>query len=145
MLVKCVVSSGSAWITLSICISFTLLFCFDNFVNWHSLSSWIGFEVVNILVSQRSSFFFRNVVEFRTFTWTTFAFTGVLSEQCSNDIFFSFPSSLKRPISPVREEIWLWRLQRSYSRCPFSFVSLRSCCFTSRRIACFSCILTALS
>ena len=35
--------------------------------------------------------YFRNVVEFRTFTWTaTIAFTGVSSEQCSNDIVFFF-------------------------------------------------------
>ena len=48
VLVKCVVSSGSAWITLSTCTSFTLLLCFANFVNWRSL--------VDIQVSQRSSF-----------------------------------------------------------------------------------------
>ena len=56
VLVKCVVSSGSASITLSIYVSFTLLFCFANFVNWRSLSGWMGFEVADIQVSQRSSF-----------------------------------------------------------------------------------------
>ena len=48
VLVKCVGSSGSAWITLSTCTSFTLFLCFANFVNWRSL--------VDIQVSRRSSF-----------------------------------------------------------------------------------------
>ena len=57
VLVKCVVSSGSVSITLSIYISFTLLFCFANFVNWRSLSGWMGFEVVDVQVSQPTSLF----------------------------------------------------------------------------------------
>ena len=56
VLVKCVLSSGHALITLSTCISFTLLFCPANFVNWLSLSDLMGFEVVDRQVSQRSSF-----------------------------------------------------------------------------------------
>ena len=56
VLVKCVVSSGSAWITLSTCTSFALLLCFTNFANLRSLSDWMGFEVVDIKVSWRSSF-----------------------------------------------------------------------------------------
>ena len=107
VLIKCVFSSGCAWTTLSICISFTLLFCFANFVNWRSLSDWMGFEVVHIQVSRGSSFFFRNVVEFQTFTLAaTFAFTRVSSGQRSNDIVsVSFTSSLKKSISLLSEEV----------------------------------------
>ena len=49
-------SSGSGWITLSTCTSFTLVLCLTNFVNWCSLSDWMRFEVVDIQVSRRSSF-----------------------------------------------------------------------------------------
>ena len=87
VLVKCVFSSGCTWITLSICISFTLLFCFANFVNWHSLTDWIGFEVMGIQVLRRS--FFQESCQVSDFHMDCyFAFTGVSSEQCSNDIVF---------------------------------------------------------
>ena len=105
-----------SWIALSICISFILLFCFANFVNWPSLLDWMRFEAVDIQVS-RNSFFFRNFVEFQTLTWTaTFGFIGVVSEQCSKDIVFPFISCLKKQISLLGEEIWLRILQRISSR-----------------------------
>ena len=56
VLIKCILSCGCAWITLSIGIPFTLLFCLANFVNWHSLSDWMGFEEVDIQVSVFSFF-----------------------------------------------------------------------------------------
>ena len=56
VLVKCVLYSGCAWITLSIFVSFTLFFCFGNFVNWLSLPDWIGFEALDIQAWRRSSF-----------------------------------------------------------------------------------------
>ena len=61
LLIKCVVSSRCAWLfnSLSICICFTLLFCFANFVNWRSLSDWMEFDVVDIQIWRRSSFFFQ--------------------------------------------------------------------------------------
>ena len=43
-LVKCVVSSGCCWITLSICISFGLLFRFANFVSWQLLLTGWGLD-----------------------------------------------------------------------------------------------------
>ena len=144
--VKCVVSSGSAWISLSTCTSFTLLFCFANFANWSSLSDWMGFEVVDIQVSRRSSFISETLSSFGLshgllpLHSQEFRLSSVLMT-----LFFSFTYSLKKPISLLSEEIWLWSLRRNSSRCPFSFVSLGSCCFTLRRIACFSCILAASS
>ena len=141
-LVKCVVLSGCAWKTLSIFWSFALLFWFANFVNWRLLSDYYGIWS-NGYTSIAT--FFRNFVEFRTFTWTaTFAFTELRLSSVLMTLFFPFTSSLKKLISLLSEEISLWRLQRSSSRCPFSFMSLGSCCFTSRRMACFSCILAAL-
>ena len=56
VLVKCVGSSRSAWITLSTCTSFALLLCFTNFANLRSSSDWMGFEVMDIQVSWCSSF-----------------------------------------------------------------------------------------
>ena len=56
VLVILVVSSECAWIALSICTSFTLLFCFTNFVNWRLLSDWMEFEVVDIQVLRRYFF-----------------------------------------------------------------------------------------
>ena len=128
--------------TLSACTSFTLLFCFANFVNWQLLSDLMGFEVVNIQVSRRSSFISEmlSIFELSHGLLLEFRLSSVLMT-----LFFSFTSSLKKPISLLNEEIWLWRLRRSWSRCPFSFVSLGSCCFTFRRIAYFSCILAASS
>ena len=98
VLVKRFVLFGCAWITLSICISFILLFCFANFVSWSSLLDWMRFEAVDIQVS-RNSFFFRNFVEFQTLKWTAnFGFIGVVSEQCSKDIVFLFISCFKKQI-----------------------------------------------
>ena len=145
-LVKCVVSSGSASITLSTCTSFTLLFCFANFVNWWLLSDWMEFEVVNIQVSRCSSFTSEMLSSFGVSHGLLLLHSQEFrSSSVLMTLFFSFTSSLKKPISLLSEEIWLWRLRRSSSRCPFSFVSLGICCFTSRRIACFSCILAASS
>ena len=144
VLVKCVVSSGSTWIALSTFTSFALLLGFANFVNWCSLSDWMGFEVVDIQVSRRSSFIPEIV--------SSFGLSHGLLLLHSHEfrlgsvlmiLIFSFSSFLKKPISLLIQEIWLWRLRRSLSSCPFSFVSLGSCCFTSCRIACFSCILAA--
>ena len=146
LLVKCVVSSGCAWIILSICISFTLLFSLANFVNWGSLSDRTEFEVVDIQGSRRSSFFSEML--------SSFGLSHELPLLHSQEsrlssvlmtLLFSFTSSLKKPISLLSEEIWLWRLRKISWRCPFSFVSLGSCCFTFRRMACFSCISAALS
>ena len=146
VLVKCVISSGTSWITLSTCTSFTLLLYFANFVNWRSLSDWMGFEVVDIQASQRSSFISE--------MWPSFGRSHGLLPLHSQEfrlssalmtLLFSFTFSLKKPISLLSEEIWLWRLGSSSSRCPFSFVSLESCSFTLRRVACFSCILAASS
>ena len=57
VLVILVVSSECAWIALSICTSFTLLFYFTNFVSWRLLSDWMEFEVVDIQVLRRYLFF----------------------------------------------------------------------------------------
>ena len=57
VLTKCIVSSGYTWKTLSICISFALLFCFANFLDWQFLFYWIRFGVMDIEVSWHSSFF----------------------------------------------------------------------------------------
>ena len=92
VLVKCVVSSGSAWITLSTCTSFALLLCFANFVNWRSL--------VDIQVSRRSSFISE--------MFSSFGFSHGLLPLHSQEfrlssvlmtLFFSFTSSLKKPTS----------------------------------------------
>ena len=64
VLVKCVLSSGCAWITLSVCISFALLFGFANFVNWRLLSDWMGLGVMDIQVSRRSSFLSKILLTF---------------------------------------------------------------------------------
>ena len=139
-------SSGSGWITLSTCTSFTLILCLANFVNWRSLSDWMRFEVVDIQVSRRSSFISEMLSSFGLshrllpLHSQEFRLSSVLMT-----LFFSFTSSLKKSISLSSEEIWFWRLRRKSSRCYFSFVSLGSCCFTSCIIACFSCILAALS
>ena len=87
ILIKCFVSSRCAWKSLSICISFTLLFCLANFVKWWLLFYWMGFGVMDIEVSQGSSFFqkFCRVLDFHMDC--NFAFTGAVCEQCSNDIF----------------------------------------------------------
>ena len=65
VLVKCVLSSGCAWITLSICVSFTLPFCLANFVICRSVFDSVGFEVVDIQVLQRSSYFSEMLPSFR--------------------------------------------------------------------------------
>ena len=92
VLVKCVVSSGSAWITLSTCTSFALLLCFANFVNWRSL--------VDIQVSRSSSFISE--------MFSSFGFSHGLLPLHSQEfrlssvlmtLFFSFTSSLKKPTS----------------------------------------------
>ena len=64
VLVKRFVLFGCTWITLSICISFILLFCFANFVNWPSLLDWMRFEAVDIQVP-RNSFFLEVLLSFR--------------------------------------------------------------------------------
>ena len=92
VLVIYVISSRRSSITLSICTtSFTLFFYFANFVNCWLLSNLMRCIAIDTKVLRRSSFLFRNFVEFRTFTWTaTFTFTRVASEQCSSDIAFLF-------------------------------------------------------
>ena len=146
LLVKCVVSSGMCFknpINLSI---FCSAFFFANFVNWRLWSDWMGFGVMGIQVSQLSSFFFFSEILSR------FGLSHGLLLLHSPELrlssvlmalFFPFNSSLKKSISLLSEEVWLWRLRKSSSRCPFSFASLASCCFISRRMACFSCILAA--
>ena len=120
VLVECVVSFGSASITLSTCTSFTLLLCFANFINWLSLSYWMGFEIVDIQVSRRSSFISEMLSSFGLshgllpLHSQKFRLSSVLMT-----LFLSFTSSLKKPISLLSEEIWLWRRQRNSSRCPF--------------------------
>ena len=64
VLVILVVSSGCALIALSICTSFTLLFCFTNFVNWRLLSDWMEFEVVDIQVLRRYLLFSEILLSF---------------------------------------------------------------------------------
>ena len=106
VLVKCVVSSGCARMTLSTCTSFTLLFCFANFVNWRLLSDWMGFEVGDIQVSRRSSFISEMLSSFGLshgllpLHSQKFRLSSVLMT-----LFLSFTSSLKKPISLLSEEI----------------------------------------
>ena len=124
ILIKCFVSSRCAWKSLSICISFTLLFCLANFVKWWLLFYWMGFGVMDIEVSQGSSFFSEILWSFRL----SHGLQLCIHRSCVWAVFqwhFLF-SSLKKPF--LSDEIWLWRLQRSSSRCPFSFVSSGSCC-----------------
>ena len=142
VLVKCVVSSRCARMTLSICISFTLLFCFSNFVNWRWFSEWMAFEAVHIQVSWRSSFFSEML---SSFGLSNFLHSQELRLSSVIMIIFSFSPSLKKSLWFLSEEIWLCRLQRSSSKCLFSFVWLGSCCLTSHRMACFSFILAASS
>ena len=100
-----------------ICLNNTLFLCFDNFVNWRSLSDWMGFEVVDIQVSRRSSFISK--------MFSSFGLSHGLLPLHSQEfrlssalmtLFFSFTSYLKKSILLLSEEIWLWRLQRSSSR-----------------------------
>ena len=48
VLAKFVVLSGFAWITLSVCKSFALPFCFANFVNWRLLSDSMELGLMDI-------------------------------------------------------------------------------------------------
>ena len=107
VLVKCVVSSGSAWITLSIYTSFTLLLFFANFVNWRLLSDWLGFEVVGIQVLRRSSFISEMLSSFGLSHGLLLLYSQQL--RLSNvlmTLFFCCTFSLKKPISLLGEEIY---------------------------------------
>ena len=120
-------------------ISFTLFFCSANFVNWLSLSDCMRFEVMHIQVLRRSSFFSEILSSFQlSYGLLLLLLQELRLSNVLMALFFSFTSTLKKPVSLLSEVIWLWRLRRSWCRWPFSFVPSGSCCFTSHRIVCFN-------
>ena len=122
-LVKCVVSSGSASITLSTCTSFTLLFCFANFVNWRSLSDWMGYEVMELQVSRRSSFISEMLSSFRLSHGLLLLHSH---EFCLSSVpmtfFFSFTPILKKANFPHK-----WRNLIVQTAIKFTKVSFFFC------------------
>ena len=92
------------WISLNNTINLYIVhLCFANFVNRHSLSDWMGFEVVVTQVLRRSSFISEMLASFGfshgllLLHSQEFRLSSVLMT-----LFFSFTSSLKKPISLLR-------------------------------------------